>query len=482
VEAHLEGQKEHRPQLLTQTTFGEKETGKTMITLSTSARLRGTAVAAAATCAGALAFSMLAGVAPAGAANPGENGRIAYTFDRDPASLALPADLKSINSDGSDVQTLSDTGKNYYPAYSPDGQYIAYVREDNGLSTLYRANADGSQPVVLMPGQNDAAYVDPTWSPDGKQIAYQYKNFSANNGTRWIIQIIDVDRGSTQIPETFSDPTKNSFSPAWSPLGDQIAYSLGTGQTDNTCPEVLIANIWVANVANPSQTKQLSSLGCFGDDPDWSPDGRYIAFTSDRGRVNQDIYRIDMQTEQVVQLTFNGFTDPAYSPDGQQLAAVTDRSGQPPAIYKMSAEGTNEQPLGQQGQYPTWQPLNPPPPPPPNGVGETELSVKALKAGKKLKVGDKYKLVKSAETNGEITKVKIVCKIEGKKYVNAKAKKPCGAKQKKKSDPTTAKVITKLKCDTRVKIKAVVTAQYQQTDPAKWKRTWKVKKNTGPNC
>ena len=71
-------------------------------------------------------------------------------------------------------------------------------------------------------------------------------------------------------------------------------------------------------------------------------------------------------------------------------------------------------------------------------------------------------------------------KIDNRKHKQGKEGR--GAKEKKKDDPTTAKVIAKPKCDTKMKIKAVVTAQYQATDPAKWKRTWKVKKNTGPNC
>jgi dipeptidyl aminopeptidase/acylaminoacyl peptidase len=449
-----------------------------MINLSTTDRLRRTTVAAAATCAGALALGMLAGMAPAGAANPGENGRIAFTFDQDPASLAAPADLKSINPNGSGIQILADTGKNQYPAYSPDGEQIAYTRDDGTLSTLYVANADGSQPRPLMPPVQNAVYGYPTWSPDGERIAYQFIDFAGTD--RYNIKIIDVNRGTSQIPETFGDPTRSSLRPAWSPSGDRIAYSVISG-TDNACPEILVSNLWVANVDGSGQPEQLTTGGCSKDYPDWSPDGRYIAFSSDLDRSSEEIYQLDTQDPGPLRkLTTGGYKDPAYSPDGQQIVA-TNVSGQSPAIYKMSADGSNPQNLGQQGEYPTWQPLNPPPPPPPPS-DETTLTVDAKDKSKKLKVGKKAKLVKSATTNGEITKVKIVCKVDGKKYVNAKAKKPCGAKEKKKSNPDTARVVAKLKCDTKVKIKAIVTAQYQQTDPAKWKRTWKVKKNTGPNC
>ena len=446
-----------------------------MINLRTNTRLRGTAAAAAATCAGALAFGMLTGVAPAGAANPGDNGRIAFTFDRDPASLALPADLKSMNPDGSDIQILADTGKNYYPAYSPDGRQIAYTRDENGLSTLYAANADGSNPIPLMPPRRDAAYGYPTWSPDGERVAYQIIDFATTS--RYEIQIIDVNRGSSQTPESFGDPTRSSLRPAWSPSGSQIAYSVITG-TDNTCPDSLVSNIWVGNVNSSFSAQQLTSTGCSADYPDWSPDGKYIAFSSDRDRTSSDIYRIEVQNPNPDRLTRGGYRDPVYSPDNRQIAA-TNISGQSPAIYSMSADGSNPQNLGQSGEYPTWQPLNPPPPP---GEGTT-LIVDAKDKSKKLKAGKKTKLVKSAQTNGDITKVKIVCKAQGKKVKGKKAKKQvCGAKEKKKNDPSTAKIVAKPKCDTKVRIKAVVTAQYQQTDPAKWKRTWKVKNNTGPGC
>ena len=140
----------------------------------------------------------------------------------------------------------------------------------------------------------------------------------------------------------------------------------------------------------------------------------------------------------------------------------------------MNADGTNPQSTGFEGTFPNW------------GVEqatETTLTVKAVKKNKKLKVGKKSKLVKSAQTNGDITKVKIVCKAQGKKVKGKQAKKQvCGAKEKKKKDPSTAKIVAKPKCDSKVRIKAVLTARYQQADPAKWKRTWKVKKNNGSSC
>ena len=104
-------------------------------------------------------------------------------------------------------------------------------------------------------------------------------------------------------------------------------------------------------------------------------------------------------------------------------------------------------------------------------VEGSNLIISGPKGTKKLTINDKIFSSKVNEAEFQIEPLQK--KIDKKKEKN---------KEKKKKDPSTAKIVAKPKCDSKVRIKAIVTAQYQQTDPAKWKRTWKVKNNTGPGC
>ena len=413
--------------------------------------------------AAALALTMTPGTPASGGAFPGENGRITYTETLQGAGDQLwsvyPEDP------GSKVQLTSSNLDNYQSEWSSDGSQVVYVRStaDPVLNDIYVASADGSNPQPVVQAVRLGA--NPTWSPDGSQIAY-----TENLGT---IHVVDAD-GSNKRTLVGADPNGTDFGadPQWHPDGNKIVYAklLGANQA---CLSGLDAQIAVMDTDGSNQ-ETLTNNRCSSYEPMWSPTGNRIAFTSDSTN-NEEIWAIDANGGNQQQLTDDLEVDssPAWSPDGSQIAFESSRSGTF-EIWTMTANGGNQQSIGIEGNYPNWG-IEP--------VLDTQLTVKAVKKSKKLVVGTKYKVVKSAETNGEITKVKIVCKAEGDKVKGKQAKKKvCGTKEKKKDDPTTAKVVAKPKCDSKVRIKAVVTAQYQTADPMKWKRTWKVKNNTGPAC
>jgi Tol biopolymer transport system component len=427
--------------------------------------------------AAALAVSALAAMPASSGTNPGDNGLIAFAGTPD-INNRSDTDIYTYDP-ASRVTTKVTTGNAYYvnPAWSPDGSRLAYSAVDlgNNTSVVYLANPDGSGPAPLS-SPAGTSYSTPSFSADGQQLALI--RMDNTTGQRSLV-VTDLTGNSVRTIDTNG---MEPASPEWSPDGGKLALSARDTNTNKS-------QIYTVNPDGsdfrPVTSGQFTALA-----PSWTPDGTQITYQRIAADEEAWIVRADSSENRELVLNPVGGDAalPIMSPDGSKVLYVGyDRQVQRFALITQNLDGSDEQILEtvdsggtplKSSQEAAWQPVNAPEPP----AGETELTVKALKAGKKLAVGNKYKLVKSAETNGEITKVKIVCKVNGKKYVNADAKKPCGAKQKKKSDPTTAKVITKLKCDTKVKIKAVVTAQYQQTDPAKWKRTWKVKKNTGPNC
>jgi TolB protein len=90
--------------------------------------------------------------------------------------------------------------------------------------------------------------------------------------------------------------------------------------------------------------------------PVWSPDGKQIAFNSDRDG-DDEVFVMDADGTNVRQLTANDDwdSDPAWSPDGKQIAFESDRYGDS-EIFVMDADGTNVRQLAQKGTNPEYKP------------------------------------------------------------------------------------------------------------------------------
>jgi len=169
--------------------------------------------------------------------------------------------------------------------WSPDGSLIAISLEQDGNSDLFLLSPDGR--VIRRLTEHVGIDVSPTWSPDGRQIAFCS---SRSGGPQ--IYLMNVNSGTVRRLTFRGD---YNTSPAWSPKGDLIAYtSRAGGFRIMTIP------------ANGGDPQEITS----GEDPTWSPDGRYVVFTY-RGRLR--IARKDGRS--VKQLTAGGGDDtsPAWS-------------------------------------------------------------------------------------------------------------------------------------------------------------------------
>lgn len=190
---------------------------------------------------------------------------------------------------------------------------IAYVALSAKRSSpnyeLIVADIDGENPVSIW--TSSEPIVSPAWSPDGERIAY-----TAFAGGRWETYIQKVV-GST-YRDTIVSSDSFSSAPAWSPDGKQLAITLHrSGNTD----------IYIYNIASRRFTR-LTESPAIDTEAAWAPDGRSLVFTSDRGGRPQ-IYKVSASGGKAERLSFEGKenTRASFAPDGKSLVMASADSG-----------------------------------------------------------------------------------------------------------------------------------------------------------
>ena len=239
-------------------------------------------------------------------------------------------------------------------AYPGINGKIAFTSARGGNPDIWVMDPSGASQRQLT-GGSPAADTLPQWSPNGKSILFQSYRNQREFPDDADVYVMDAD-GSDVREVTFSNAFDGDAS--WSPDGKRLVFE---SRRDGN------SELYTIN-ANGSGTKRLTFNSVFDGDPAWSPDGKSIAFSSDRDG-NREIYAMNADGSNVRRLTNTGGVvsdvqldgldaDPAWSPDGRRIAFNSNRDGDY-EIYVMNADGSGQRNLTDNASLdalPAWSP------------------------------------------------------------------------------------------------------------------------------
>lgn len=264
----------------------------------------------------------------------------------------IPSALWVINAATGDGRVLTE-GDAVQPSWSPHGHRVAYwgMPPGGGQRDIWTISAEGGEAVAVT--NDEALDWNPVWSPDG-----QHLYFASNRGGSMNFWRVAVNEQTGQVrgePEAVTTPSGYSQHLSFSRDGKRMAY-VQKSETRN-----LQRIGFDSSRAKTTGTPQVITRGTrYVSSPDVSLDDEWLAYSS-QGEKQEDIFLIRRDGARQRQLTNDLFNDrfPRWSPDGKRIAFYSDRSGRYD-IWFINADGTGLQQLtftsGPPAFYPIWSP------------------------------------------------------------------------------------------------------------------------------
>lgn len=249
--------------------------------------------------------------------------------------------LQISDADGANPRTvLQSTQPIMSPAWSPDGNQLAYVTFENGKSEVFvqQLQSGQRQSVASFDGINSA----PAWSPDGRKLALTL----SRNGNP---EVYVLELSSGELMRVTNNAQAIDTEAVWSPDGDNIFFTSDRGGQ----PQIYRVP------ANGGRAERVTFEGNYNASPDISPDGRKLTMVhAVSGRFYIAVQ--DLKTGALQVLTESGRAEsPSFAPNGQMILYATEQKGRG-VLAAVSVDGRIHQRLSESGtivREPAWSPL-----------------------------------------------------------------------------------------------------------------------------
>jgi Tol biopolymer transport system component len=277
------------------------------------------------------------------------------TRDNPAANPLLAAEIYLMDGDGANPRriTFNDAGDGF-PSLSPDGKKIVFdsnrlrgANEPLNTSDLFVMAADGTEEAHLTRGSSAS------WSPDGKNIVFHASASGAGlpikpdpgaateDSDIFILNVDDVLAGIEGARNLTNNDSAVDDDPDWSPDGQTIVFT-SHDRIDDPLNSVT-AEIYTMSADGTGFAQRLTVNTEEERAPAWSNDGARIVFMCRRGGNDFEICAMDADGSNQVQLTSNlvGDLTPTWSPDDQQIMFHRPVAGRL-QLFVMNADGTNQ--------------------------------------------------------------------------------------------------------------------------------------------
>jgi TolB protein len=282
----------------------------------------------------------------------------------------LAAEIYLMDGDGTNVRRITfNSDGDGFPSLSPDGKKFVFdsnrLRADGeplNTSDLFVMESDGGDQRHLVRGSSG------TWSPDSKNVAFHASASGAGlpikpdpgaateDSDIFVLNVDDVLAGSAEPRNLTNNDLTIDDDPDWSPDGQTIAFT-SHDRHDNPINSVT-AEIYTMSADGSSPPQRITFNNEEERAPDWSPDGTRIVFSCRRGGSDFEICTMDAGGSNQQQLTNNTVADltPTWSRDGEQIMFHRPVNGRL-QLFVMNANGTNQHQLSNTpgiNGFPNW--------------------------------------------------------------------------------------------------------------------------------